>query len=337
MLITSIFLALFAGMMNGSYAFPLKYMRLPENLTWVIFSALTFLIAPWVGDYFISSNLLHYMAALPIHDITILTIGGLLFGCGMVLFTFSLKYVGMGVAFLLNIAGGTIVGSILPVLLLDASKLLKPVGLIQLLALALFLLGVVFTGFASAQRDKHLNKTNTLKGKNIYGITLGIFSGLLCSAQGFVYSFVLPDVLQLSILQNHAIIAAAIPWIPIFNAAFAPYFLFFLWLAIRKKELHQLKKIDVKAIGFLVLMTVFYYGSLMVFSKSSTMLGDMGSVIAWPILMISIILTSNIWGFIQGEWRGAGKHAVHTEIVSLLLLCVAVAILAYDGYLNLLG
>jgi L-rhamnose-H+ transport protein len=270
-----------------------------------------------------------------VHSILLLAIGGGMFGCGMVLFTYSLRYVGIGVAFLLNISANTIIGSLLPVLLLNPNKLITPTGLIQIVALLLFLVGVIFTGIASHKRNQNLSSGSKLKGKNSRGIVLGMLSGLLTSAQGSVYSLVLPNIRTLPSLHTHSMLAASLPWIIIFNAAFIPCLLFFVWKNKTEQSFSQLKNFNIKELMLQVIMAVLYYASLLLFSKSSTLLGSMGSVITWPILMISIILTSNTWGFLHGEWHNAGRAAIKAEIISIVWLVIAVIILTFDGYLNI--
>lgn len=335
MLTLSLFLATLAGIMNGSYAFPVRYSKLPQSTLWLIFSIFTFLIAPWVAVFLMNSQIKTILSLLPITDILILSIGGLFFGIGMVLFTFSLRFVGMGVSFLLNISAGTIIGSLLPVILLRPEKLLSLVGIIQIIGLLFFIGGTITAALASLKRDQNLDHNSQFKGKHFIGISLGVLSGLLTSAQGFVYSYTLPSIKQISLLVTQPLLAASTPWIFIFNAAFIPYFLFFLWKNITEKNLSNLSRFTLTEIFYLLIMTIFYFGSIILFSKASTLLGDMGSVIAWPILMIIIILTSNFWGFVQHEWQNAGKLAIRYELCSISCLIIATAILAFDGYLNL--
>jgi len=154
---------------------------------------------------------------------------GVLFGLGTILFTYSLRYVGIGVSFMLNIAANTIVGTILPLVLLNAQKLLTTVGLLEIVALLFFLVGLIITTLAAKLRDKHLTVEHLYKGRAFAGILLGILSGLFSSAQGFAYAYSLPT-LKLAGAQLHlaSLAVANFPWILIFNAAWVPYF-FFSW------------------------------------------------------------------------------------------------------------
>jgi len=49
--------------------------------------------------------------------------------------------------------------------------------------------------------------------------------------------------------------------------------------------------------------------------------------------MSSIIITSNVWGFVTGEWKTAGKKALTTMLAGILFLIVGFVTLAVSGRL----
>jgi L-rhamnose-H+ transport protein len=335
MLLYAVILALIAGAMNGSYVTFLKYIQLSNNFIWAVFAIFAFGIAPWIALFLFGQHIFALFNALSIFHFLVLIIGGILFSLGMVLFVFALKYVGMSVSFILNIAAGTIVGTLLPVLLLNPQKLLTLAGFIQLFALFVFSIALYCMLKASGHRESHLASSNTFKGKNVLGVLVGSLSGILTSAQGFVYSYSLPSVLKIAIMVNTSNLTATLMvWAIIFNAAMIPYVIFFLVKFFGEKDTVKSKNWP-KSFFWLIVMALFYYGSIVVFSKASISLGDMGSVIAWPMLMIMIILTSNFWGWKQGEWHGAGKVAIKFQKLSILLLVIAILLLTVTGALNL--
>ena len=90
----------------------------------------------------------------------------------------------------------------------------------------------------------------------------------------------------------------------------------------------------VVGVEWIFAMALLAFISLIVFSKTAISVGHLGSVIVWPIFMISIILTSNFWGWHQGEWQNAGKSAGGWQISSILFLILAVAALVVSAYFN---
>jgi len=84
-IINALFLASFAGILNGSFALPTKFIKKWnfENI-WLQYSIWAFLILPWVVAYFISPNIFKVYEATHFHYIVFMAIGGLLFGIGQI-------------------------------------------------------------------------------------------------------------------------------------------------------------------------------------------------------------------------------------------------------------
>ena len=50
------------------------------------------------------------------------------------------------------------------------------------------------------------------------------------------------------------------------------------------------------------LMGAFWFGGLAVYGLGIYRMGDFGTVVGWPLLMGTVIITSNAAGFLTGEW-----------------------------------
>ena len=82
-------------------------------------------------------------------------------------------------------------------------------------------------------------------------------------------------------------------------------------------------------------MAVLAFGSLLIFGFASMQLGVMGPIVSWPVFMIVIVLTSNFWSFISGEWKGISKKTLYLQWFAVLLFLIAIAIMAFDANLLL--
>ena len=78
------------------------------------------------------------------------------------------------------------------------------------------------------------------------------------------------------------------------------------------------------------IMGLFWYGSLILYSKASILIGSLGPVVAWPLFMVLIILTSNFWGWRHREWAHCKQSVKNKVLVSISILIVAVLILGYS-------
>lgn len=337
MLKSAITLTMLAGFMNGSYAVPMKYIKhwSDENI-WLVFSPIAFVIIPWISLLSLDSQVIPFLEQIPFNLFITLILGGFLFGIGMAVFTFSLRFVGFGISFMLNISSSTIIATLLPIILMEPKKLFSWFGAAEILSLVLFCIAIITAYFASLYKSVKISEKQNSPSKSFasIGIILGIISGILTSAQGFAYAYATTKMNnQLLYFSNMTITTT--PWLLIFSAAFVPYFFYFL---LKNRQNKTLKNIFLPKYAWYysicIIMGVFYFGSLMVFAKASLSLGNMGVVVAWPMLMIFIILTSNFWSFIYLEWKGADKMAFRYLSLSLLTLIAAIFSLSLAGYLT---
>lgn len=326
-----------AGFINGSYAFPIKYMKKwdQENI-WLAFSTLTFLTIPWIIVSLLVQHLFHVLAAIPTYLLLILIGSGFIFGIGMILFTFSLKYAGLGIAFILNISLGAVFGSLLPTLMLDKGRFFSTFELLHTVAMLLFIAGVIAASIAVKRRS--LNKSSIQNNNKIrwLGILFGSLSGVFTSFQGISYAYTFPKIQAIGRqLGISGVGIDNVPWIAIFSAAFIPYAIYFFCRTMKNKSYVNYIHRDIKRYWFFILiMGVFYFSSLLFYSYSASLIGSFGPALSWPIMMIFIILTSNFWGIVQGEWKNASIQAYSFLIISILLLIAAVCLLAVDSYLS---
>src|SRR5262249_1009488 len=78
-------------------------------------------------------------------------------------------------------------------------------------------------------------------------------------------------------------------------------------------------------------MAGLWSGSNFVYSTGARGMGQFGLVFGWPIFIAAFVLTGNIWGWLSGEWRGAGRKAVAWAAVGTLLLIVGISMIASAG------
>ena len=229
----ALLLAIAAGTMNGSYAFPVKNIRIhwQNNIIWLFFSVFAFLISPWAANLLINPSSITFLLNIDIKVLIICAFAGLAFGSGMVLFTFGLKYLGIGISFLLNIGTGTVIATLLRIILWKINLLKTRFGFLEYSAMVFFIIGIILSIYACHRRDK--NKENNTK----IGVIYALLSGVLTSSQGFAYNYTLPFIKNTAHLLHYSSLSSVnIQWIIIFNFAFIPYAAYFCFSSLRNKE-----------------------------------------------------------------------------------------------------
>lgn len=333
----AIMMVALAGASNGLYLIALvKFKRWPQEAIWAFFSLVSFVIIPIFTILIPYHHKLGLLFKIGNDSLLILICGGALFGIGMIMFTWSLRYIGIGVAFVLNISFGTVFGAIIPIIALNPTRLLSRFGFFEVLSLLLFIAAAAFVGLAISLREQGQNelKKSENNRKLVLGILCGTLSGLFCSFQGAAYGYGADCLKRMDVYTGHLLFDALnILWLPIFFAAFVPYFLYHLFLLNKEVE-----KVNILiGINWLYLLTMglLYFLPLIIYAKAVQLLGDLGTTVAWPILMAFIVLTSNALGWYRGEWEHAGREAIKCMKAAILFLLLAIVGLGVAGQYNL--
>lgn len=330
------FLTLFAGIFNGSYPGVLKKLSaFNQDLVWASFSFFAFFLFPLIATALVVPQWPTLLSLLPEKFFITCMIGGFLFGLGMICFTIALRFIGIGIAFVLNISFGTIFGSLLPVFFTSPARIFTSAGIVDLLALLAFILSVTCSSRAASIRDSA--QKNSAHMHLTVGLLMGTLSGVLCAAQGAAFGLATP-LLTSTASTNHIIgNVLSLPWIVIFWSAFVPYFLFYFIKGA--KTLNSRTGAEMKAICtrsyYLAIMGFLYYSALVIYSYAVGFLGNYGNVVGWPLLMAAIILTSNFWGWKRGEWLNAPQKSKRLMVFSIILMIVAVMFLGISASIAL--
>ncbi len=341
-------LVLIAGFINGSFATPMKYMaRWKEENIWLIFSFWGFLILPWLTLWRIAPGFDYVLGIIPNNLLWTIIFGGLAFGLGQIAFALSFRYIGIGLAFVINISMGTSGSALIP-MIWHKDIWGTTYSYVQLLGVIIFIIAVILGALAGASRDKNkknqaqqIEQTSKIKqidaGKVFLGIILAVIAGVGSTCQGVTYIWANPTVSLIA--QNSHIPelpASIITWAIIFSAAWVPYMLYFLALNLKNKSFSNIFiRSGWKYLLLTIVMGICFWGSLIFFSDASDLIGgDLAPTIAWPIFMVFIILTSNFWSWKAKEWQHAGSSAAKTMIISLLLFVGAVVVFSYSGKLK---
>jgi hypothetical protein len=341
-------MVLIAGLINGSFAAPMKFMtRWDEENIWLIFSFWGFIILPWLTILVMAPNVLEVLDVVPQKLLLTMIAGGIAFGLGQICFALAFRYIGIGLAFVINISMGTAGSALIP-LLWHKGIMGTPYSYAQMVGIVIFVLAVVLGAAAGAARDRHKRELGEMPagdgnvkriktGKLFLGVVLSILAGAGSVCQGVTYIWANPTVSNIATGQGVGTLASGvIAWVVIFCSAWLPYFLYFLILNFKNRSFGKLGAAGSGSYWFwLILMGVGYWGSLVFFSKASEVIGgDLAPTIAWPLFMVFIILTSNLWSWKSKEWEHAGRSAGAKMIVSLALFVVAIVVFSYSSALK---
>lgn len=340
--IIAILLIFFAGIMNGSFALPTKYVPKWkfENI-WLNFAIWAFILLPWSVALYSEPRIFQIYAQAPLDLYLATIICSMIFGIGQICFATAIKMIGMGLAFTINLGIGIGLGFALPLIVQYPQKIPTLFGCITLTGTALSIIGLIIASYAGILRDRYRNtKTPLLQSSKTkqpsgIGTILAIIAGLGSASQNFVFSYTQSlQSLALDMGANH-FAATNIIWPGFLLCAVIPYLLYMLYLHYKNSSFSAYRQPHIGNYYFLtIMMSVFSYGSLLIYSKAAQLIGDLGPVIGWPIFMTLIILVSNFWSWRYREWQNCGKQAENMMKIGIVFLSIAVTILGYSPIIH---
>lgn len=338
---TALTLVFFAGIINGSFALFTKHTKKWrfENI-WLQYCIWTFLILPWVVAYFLSPQIFKVYEQAPPSMIVVMVVGGLIFGVGQIGFALAIDMIGIGLAFVINLGLSIMLGFLLPLVIQHPEYVLTPFGMVTLGGCLLAIIGLMICNKAGNLRDKAKRLAKQSNGEQyraIYGIgvILAIVAGLSSAGQNFSFSYTSQMQQFATHLGTHHVGAATIMWPGFLFFGSIPYIIYMLSLHVRNKSF-----VNFRAQGtgiyylFALFMGIFYYASVILYSKASALVGTLGPLVVWPLFMALIILASNFWGWRSGEWTGCSAKVKKTLWFGLVFLILSVIVLGYSSIVH---
>lgn len=334
---TGIILALIAGALNGSFAAPTKYTtRWKWENVWALWAVTAFLIVPWIIALATVPNLLGVYADAGSGPLGILIAFGAGYGVAAACFGLGVAALGIALNFAIALGISTAVGSLLPLLTQHREQAFTTRGFIIMAGIAITLAGIAVCAMAGKARERATKPDQSGAPKDSFGkgLTFAIIAGIGSPFLNFGLAY--GDAVLKSAAAHGAGPASqsnAI-WPPVLTATLVPYLIYCasLWRKNRSFGLFFARgTASYWVLG--ALMGVLWMGSIALFGTASATMKGMGPVLGWPLFMSAIIITSNIWGFGGGEWRGVARSTVNVMVAGMLLLIAGFIVLAYSSSL----
>jgi len=291
-------------------------------------------------------NVMDILNAVPTGLLIIIILGGVAFGVGQIAFALSFQCIGIGLAFVINIAMGTSAAALVP-LLWHKGIMGTAYSYVQMVGILIFVVAVVFGALAGVARDRNKRKSTEESnsgirkikpGLLILGISLAVVAGAGSMCQGVIYIWSNPTVSELAMnnFGSAMLGSTIITWVLIFSSAWIPYVVYFFVLNIKRRTFKNISKGPSLFYVFLtILMGLGFWGSLILFSMASNEIGGhLAPTVAWPLFMVFIILTSNFWSWKSNEWQDAGKKAHSRMITSISMFIAAIVVFSISSNLQ---
>ena len=329
-------LIIFASVFQGSFGLGMKYMApLKWESWWLVHVTIAMIILPLVWAFIAVPDLAGVLST-SFSDPTmqsvvyIAMLFGFLWGIGGVLFGVSVPYIGLSLTMgiVMGLAGS--IGALIPLLRMENSTSLPQFWYV-IAGLAITLVGVAITAKAGIDKDKLTTEASGEKSNILKGILIAVACGVLSALLnvGFVEAAPIAKLAEeMGALDRNASLAS---WVVVLIGAFIMNAGYALFLLFKNKTWSSFKvKGSAKAYRWAVVASIFWFGALGVYGQGAALIGPIGGVIGWPMLLGLSLIVSNFWAYRAGEWKGA-KKPFNLLLIGLVVLIVASVILGYSN------
>ena len=321
-------LLIFASFFQGSFGLGMKYMSpLSWEAWWLIHVTIAMIIFPFLWAIIVVPNLFDIILSSPIESIQMAMLYGFLWGIGGIMFGVSVPYIGLSLTMgiVMGLAGS--VGSLIP-FFQGSNSTSDPVFSYVLGGLLISLVGVALTAKAGIDRDKLQNSNDSNNKSNIIkGILIAVVCGVLSALLNVGFSNAAPIAKTAEdfgvITRNSSLVA----WVVVLWGAFLMNALYCVYLLFKNNSWNSFNPVNsFKAYRWSVIAGLCWFAALGVYGQGAALLGDIGPVIGWPILLGLSLIISNFWAYRAGEWKNA-KKPFNLLLIGLIVLIFSAIVL----------
>lgn len=320
-------LLIFASFFQGSFGLGMKYMSpLSWEAWWLVHVTIAMIIFPFIWAIIVIPDLFQIISSSPIESIQIAMLYGFLWGIGGIMFGVSVPYIGLSLTMgiVMGLAGS--VGSLIP-FFQGSNSTSDPVFQYVIGGLLISLVGVALTAKAGIDRDKLQNLTNSNNSNITKGITIAIVCGVLSALLNVGFSNATPiakTAEEFGVITRNSSLAA---WVVVLWGAFTMNALYCIYLLFKNNSWKSFKTIEsFKAYRWSFIAGLCWFAALGVYGQGAALLGDIGPVIGWPMLLGLSLIISNFWAYRAGEWKNA-KKPFNLLLLGLVVLIASAVVL----------
>lgn len=331
-LIIGLFLATLGGGIQGSFVYPMKFMRnwKWEN-GWFIFTITCCLIIPTVLAFCTTPDLLEIYRNTSSRTLWQVFFSGIAWGIGVVLFGLGADFLGMSLGIAIITALNAAFGTLFPLLLLPSQSLDFYELLFLCFGLLILIVGITRVAAAGKLReiDQQENGSNNVVRKVSFkvGLLICVVASIFCPATNFAVFFGQPiseAVKELGTVAPYNVGYAQL--LPYFIGGFIVNTIYCISLFIKNKSFNNYYNSGIaKNLFWGTSMSVLFIVGMVLYTIAITIyIKDIGVVVGWPLFMAATIIAANFLGLISGEWKNINRVAFVKLYYGLGLLIIAI-------------
>ncbi len=349
MVALGVFFHALGGFAAGSFYAPCKKVRhWAWETYWLTLGIFAWVIVPlvvaWVSVPPVLAELsvtgfVAVLRAAPLGPLGLAFLFGLLWGIGAITFGLSVRYLGMSLGFAISLGFCSAFGTLIPPLADGSlwSVLRTGPGWVTMGGIALCLAGIAVCGHAGMLKERHLKDVHGTSGefKFARGVVVAVFAGIMSACMSFAFKAGEP-VQELAVEMGVPEVRSNVPLlVVILWGGFVTNAVWCAVLSWRHRSYRDYANTAAPHIRNWLLCALagtLWYFQFFFYGMGETQMGDYNFT-SWSLHMAFIIITSNLFGLLMGEWRGCGGKAVAWLYAGTAVLILATAIIGLGSSL----
>jgi len=339
-LLLPVFIVIVASLFQGTFGLGMKYIKpMAWEAWWLVHATVAMVIFPLIWGFMVVPDLCQVISNAPANELLTASLLGFLWGIGGIMFGISVGYIGMSLTYGIVMGLCSIAGALIPLFIRFDS--VNPASLPFIFAgLLLLAIAVVIITVAGLKRDKLLAEggkelEGIKKGKAFRkGLVIASVCGLLSSmlAIGFDNTVEIGKLAaQAGAIERNTALAR---WVVVLAGAYVMNAGYALILLVKNKSFGSFKSAGIsKALKWSVIAGLLWFAALGTYGQGVALMGNIGTMICWPMMLGLSLIVSNAVAVITGEWKGMGGPL---KIMSLgvFVIIVATVLMAYASIMK---
>lgn len=337
-LIIGLFLAMSGGGIQGSFVYPMKFVKnwQWEN-GWFVFTVTCCLIFPIILAFGTTPNLMDIYSNTESITLWLVFLSGIAWGIGVVLFGLGADFLGMALGIAIITGLNAAFGTLFPLLFLPSGSLSSGALILLGVGLLVLIFGVTQVSVAGKIRENDQQsggQGSTRKVPFRVGLLVCIVASIFCPATNFAVFFGQPiseSVNALGTVAPYNVGYAQL--LPYFIGGFIVNTIYCFYLFRKNKSFKNYYNTGAsKNVLLGVSMSVLFIVGMVLYTIAlTTYIKDIGAVVGWPLFMAATIIASSVLGLMSGEWKGVRDRAFKRLYAGLGLLIISIILVSLSN------
>jgi L-rhamnose-H+ transport protein len=337
------------GFASGSFYMPFKKVKKwAWESYWLIGGLFSWLIVPPLAAWLTVPGFAQIIGSASFNVLTITYVMGLVWGIGGLTYGLGVRYLGMSLGNSVILGFCSAFGALVPAIFYNfvptdgkitlGHMLSNPGGQLVLLGVAMCLTGIAISGKAGMMKEKELSpeasKASVEEFSLVKGLIIAVISGILSAFFNYGIEAGKPMAEEAVNAGFNPLFQNNVTFVVVLWGGLTTNFIWCLILNYRNKTFGNYTDKKTPLVNnyfFAALAGTTWFLQFFFYGMGESKLGNGAS--SWILHMSTIILTANMWGLYNREWKGVSKKTFRTFLIGIVTILLSVMIVGIGNSL----